>query len=79
MLNPPLKLLKLAGLLFLLLTTSNVSAQTGAEIYSTYCRGCHGDQMQGGVASALIKDKWTYGGDRNLTNTPDALLRIIPQ
>ena len=65
MLNPPLKLLKLAGLLFLLLTTSNVSAQTGAEIYSTYCRGCHGDQMQGGVASALIKERWTYGGDRN--------------
>jgi glucose/arabinose dehydrogenase len=65
MLNPPLKLLKLAGLLFLSLTTSNVSAQTGAEIYNTYCRGCHGDQMQGGVASALIKERWTYGGDRN--------------
>lgn len=55
----------MAGLLILVLIGGNVSAQSGAEIYTTYCRGCHGDQMQGGVASALIKDEWAHGGDRN--------------
>ena len=40
-------------------------AQSGAEIYSAYCGGCHGDRMQGSVASTLIKSTWKYGSDRN--------------
>lgn len=57
--------LKIAALLTVLLASSNVSAQSGAGIYDTYCAGCHGDRMQGSVASALVKNKWSYGNDRN--------------
>lgn len=52
-------------LIIVCLVNGSVSAQPGAEIYSTYCGGCHGDRMQGSVASALIKSKWSYGNDRN--------------
>lgn len=45
--------------------TISLSAQTGAEVYRSYCGGCHGSQLQGSVATALIKKTWTHGGDRN--------------
>lgn len=51
------------------------SGQTisGAETYTNYCSACHGQQMEGGRASALIKTKWMHGSDRkalikNITN-----------
>ena len=65
MLSQLLKVPKVAAFLIILLVNGNVSAQSGAEIYNTYCAGCHGDRMQGSVASALIKSKWSYGNDRN--------------
>ena len=46
-------------------------AQTGALVYKNYCAGCHGAQLQGSVAPALIKKQWKHGGDRN------SLLRTI--
>jgi glucose/arabinose dehydrogenase len=36
-------------------------AQEGAEVYRTYCAGCHGAQLQGGSVGTLIKTDWTYG------------------
>ncbi len=39
-------------------------AQPAAELYQTYCAGCHGAQMQGGQYSALRKREWIYGGSR---------------
>ncbi|MVM30903.1 glucose sorbosone dehydrogenase [Spirosoma sp. HMF4905] len=41
------------------------SAQTGEIVYKTYCAGCHGAQLQGSVAPALLKKDWKHGGDRN--------------
>ena len=40
-------------------------AQPGKLVYQNYCGGCHGAQLQGSVASPLIKKAWKYGGDRN--------------
>lgn len=42
----------------------SASGQKGAVIYLNYCSGCHGQQLEGGRASALIKDNWKYGKDR---------------
>ncbi|QMW04169.1 PQQ-dependent sugar dehydrogenase [Spirosoma foliorum] len=55
----------LVSVCFLLAMPGDSSAQTGENIYSTYCAGCHGAQMQGSVAPALIKKDWKHGGDRN--------------
>lgn len=50
---------------------------SGAETYVNYCSACHGQQMEGGRASALIKKEWKHGSDRkalikNITNgVPD--------
>src|SRR5688500_3899611 len=47
------------------------SAQTGERVYQSYCAGCHGAQLQGSVASPLIKKTWKYGGDRS------SILKVI--
>lgn len=40
-------------------------AQPGADTYTTYCAGCHGNKMQGSAAgSPLITTTWKHGGDR---------------
>jgi len=46
---------------------SNCSSPThkGAEVYEKNCAGCHGGQMQGASASALIKVVMKHGNDRN--------------
>jgi glucose/arabinose dehydrogenase len=49
--------------IFLLIFTV-LSAQTGQKIYQMNCAGCHGAQLQGGSASALVKQTWKYGGDK---------------
>jgi glucose/arabinose dehydrogenase len=36
-----------------------------AQLYATYCAGCHGARMEGGQYSALRKQDWMYGGDRD--------------
>lgn len=47
-----------------------VSAQTGKQVYESYCAGCHGAQMQGSAASPLIKKEWKHGGSRkSILNT----------
>ena len=46
-------------------------AQSGDVIYKTHCAGCHGAQLQGSAAPALVKKEWKHGGDRN------AILRVI--
>jgi glucose/arabinose dehydrogenase len=45
-------------------------AQTGRQVYESYCAGCHGPQMQGGAASPLVKKEWKHGGNRkSIVNT----------
>ncbi|MEQ9443568.1 MAG: PQQ-dependent sugar dehydrogenase [Cyclobacteriaceae bacterium] len=51
-------------LLLLLGIISSGQAQDGAQLYKTYCAGCHGAQLQGGSATTLIKTDWTYGRGR---------------
>ena len=36
-------------------------AQDGKALYQSYCAGCHGAQLEGNTASALIKEDWVYG------------------
>ena len=43
----------------------NSSAQPGRQLYTNYCGGCHGAQLQGSRASPLVKKTWMNGGDRN--------------
>lgn len=53
--------------LFIIFFVSYLSgyAQSGDQLYKTYCMNCHGDKMQGTtIGSALIKSTWKYGGDR---------------
>lgn len=35
------------------------------RLYQTYCGSCHGVNMEGAQYTALIKDNWQYGRDRN--------------
>jgi aldose sugar dehydrogenase len=47
-----------------------ISAQTGKQVYESYCAGCHGAQLQGSAASPLIKTAWKQGGSRkSILNT----------
>lgn len=59
------------GILLLLINTASLYAQEGEQIYSTYCAGCHGSQLEGNTATKLIKTDWTYGRGRG------ALIRNI--
>jgi glucose/arabinose dehydrogenase len=43
-----------------------ILAQDGKTIYQTYCQGCHGANLEGGLSTALIKDDWKYGRTRGL-------------
>ena len=50
----------------------SVFCQDGKATFQAYCAGCHGAEMQGGLAGPLIKTDWIYGrghGDmiRNVT------------
>lgn len=51
-----------------LVALSNCSAppgnQQGQGVYQKHCAGCHGPQLQGSAASALIKETLRYGNDR---------------
>ncbi len=48
----------------------NTYSQDGRQVYQSYCIGCHGPQLEGSVASALIKDQWEHGGDKqSIINT----------
>jgi len=33
------------------------------QIYENNCVDCHGPNMEGGMASSMLDDEWTYGGD----------------
>ena len=37
-----------------------------AGIYATYCAGCHGTDLTGNTATALVKNDWVYGRTRGL-------------
>ena len=39
--------------------------QTGDVVYINYCAGCHGKELQGSIATALLKKTWKHGGDRS--------------
>lgn len=51
-------------LAFIVTGSLSLRAQSGENTYRTYCAGCHGAQLQGGSATALIKTDWTYGRGR---------------
>lgn len=56
---------KLKVLAIVLLTVnSSVIGQTGKQVYTNYCAGCHGPKMEGSSATALIKTTWTHGNSR---------------
>lgn len=46
------------------MASSYTAAPPGDQIYKNYCAGCHGGQLQGASATALIKDSWKHGSDR---------------
>ena len=52
------------GLLTILLGATLSYGQEGPKVYTTYCAGCHGAQLQGNSATTLIKETWTYGRSR---------------
>lgn len=33
------------------------------KLYASFCAGCHGDNLEGGSAPALLGATWTHGGD----------------
>jgi len=59
------------GILFAISTCTgpakiqNASIIRGEEVYKNYCAGCHGQQLQGGAASALNKKSLKFGDDSN--------------
>ncbi len=55
----------IASTLFALSNCSAPINKHGEEVYKKNCAGCHGRQLQGSVASALIKETLKYGNDRN--------------
>jgi len=65
--------MKILSVLIFLCTSSvgYLYAQSGEVIYSMYCAGCHGAQLQGNTAAKLIKTEWKYGRGR------DAIFRNI--
>ncbi|MEM8888358.1 MAG: PQQ-dependent sugar dehydrogenase, partial [Bacteroidota bacterium] len=55
-----------ALLILSMLIHPSIKSQDGASLYKTYCSGCHGANMEGGIATALVKDDWKYGKSRSL-------------
>lgn len=45
--------------------------EKGLSLYQNYCAGCHGRQLQGSSASALVNTTFKYGSER------DAILKSI--
>lgn len=44
--------------------------QSANQLYLIYCTTCHGQNMEGGRATTLIKTKWQHGGSLDsLINT----------
>ncbi len=41
-----------------------VCAQQVEIVYKTYCGGCHGADLQGNSATALLKSEWKYGAEK---------------
>lgn len=59
-----IRLITCFTLLLLLMAGHVAPAQDAATLYKTYCAGCHGAQLEGNTATALIKENWTYGRNR---------------
>lgn len=36
---------------------------SGAQLYRSFCAGCHGVDLQGGLGPSLVRDQWRFGGD----------------
>ena len=53
-------------ILLLPFTLPESQAQNGQTLYQTYCAGCHGFNLEGGLATPLIKEDWVYGRSRGL-------------
>lgn len=45
---------------------TGTSEHQGEAIYKTNCAGCHGADLSGNSAGALVKSEWTYGRTKNL-------------
>src|SRR3954469_1899723 len=43
----------------------STQAQQAEVLYKTYCGGCHGGNLEGNSAPALIKTKWVHGAGRS--------------
>jgi len=42
------------------------SHSEGSQIFKTYCSGCHGLDLRGNSAPALVNNEWKYGSTKNL-------------
>ena len=45
----------------LLFSTPGTTQITAEKTYQTYCAGCHGKNLEGGLATPLVKTTWLYG------------------
>ena len=52
------------GISVLVVSATLSYGQGGPQLYKSYCAGCHGAQLQGNSATALIKETWIYGRSR---------------
>ncbi|MDI9857744.1 PQQ-dependent sugar dehydrogenase [Flectobacillus roseus] len=50
--------------IILSLLSMTAFAQSGDKLYKNYCAGCHGTELQGSSAPALIRTSWKHGGDK---------------
>lgn len=61
--NRPFPFSTLAYALLLVVGSSFAQDNQGASVYGSYCASCHGSQLQGALATSLIKTQWVYGRD----------------
>lgn len=56
-----------------LVTVTMSFGQQGGQIYKNYCAGCHGSNLEGNSACALIKKNWLHGSTRS------AIFKVIKE
>lgn len=50
-----------AVLCSLVMAVTNVAAETGSDLYATYCSQCHGKNREGAVGPNLVDATWIHG------------------
>ncbi len=55
----------LATSVFFMVALSATAQETAQQTYQRLCAVCHGEQMQGGMASSLVDGQWEFGRSRS--------------